>query len=379
MAEPQQPARDGVQDGRGRGEPAREARAPGVVDVRGLVASAGLLPDGVLVVDDRGVIVGVNDRAERLLGRAPGELAGCAIDDLGLRDARGCSWSSLVDPAGGLATRTGHPELMLDLPDGRQLLVTGRFLRDAASHPVRAVVLSLRDTRARQRLDRDAAALVTTIAHELRSPLKSVKGFTATLLGAGDEFTEPERRVLLAAVAADAERLSRLITDLLDISRLEAGRLRLRRRRADLREPVRGQVARQVAAGVAAERLTVDVPQDPVEADVDPDRVEQILTNLVTNALTHGAGRVDIVVRQPDPAWVELVVSDHGPGIPERLRPATFTRFWRGRDSNGTGLGLYLVRGLVAAHTGSVTIETAPGGGALVRVLLPTKAHGDSA
>ena len=158
----------------------------------------------------------------------------------GTRRCRWRTWKaaaggSLTDPYGGLATRVGQPERNLLLPGGREVLVSARYVRDAPDRAASAgVVVSLRDTEARRRTERSHAELIATVAHELRSPLTSVKGFTATLLAKWERFTDDQKRLMLETVDADANRVTRLIAELLDISRIDSGRLELRRQPVDI-------------------------------------------------------------------------------------------------------------------------------------------------
>src|SRR6266700_2425461 len=140
------------------------------------------------------------------------------------------------------------------------------------------------------------AALVSTVAHELRSPLTSGKGFTATLLAKWHRFTDDQKRVMLETVNADADRVTRLITELLDVSRIEAGRLEVHRQLVDVAERVEKLVAGRVAAGDPAGRYRVVISDRLPETWLDADKVDQILGNLIENAVRHGAGTVTVVV-----------------------------------------------------------------------------------
>jgi signal transduction histidine kinase len=328
------------------------------------------LPDGVVVADDEGVVVVVNQAAARMLGTSADAAVGRSYREvLPLADAQGRSWWDCTDPYAGLSSRTRQPERKLALPTGRDLLVTASFVRDEQRRLVRLVV-GLRDDRARERTDRSRADLVSTVAHELRSPLTSVKGFTATLLAKWDRFDDEQKKLMLQTVNADADRVTRLLTELLDVSRIDAGRLEMRRQVVDVATSVRKAVAGRVAGGEAAERFVVDVTDGRPETWADPDKVEQVVANLVENALRHGAGTITVCVR-PEGDGTEVTVGDEGPGIPEDVVSRVFTRFWRGNRRGGTGLGLYIVKGLVEAHGGTVEVGRSPSGGALFRFLLP--------
>jgi hypothetical protein len=237
------------------------------------------------------------------------------------------------------------------------------------------LVVSLRDAVRRARLERSRADLVSTVAHELRSPLTSVKGFTATLLAKWHRFTDDQKLVMLQTVNADADRVTRLITELLDVSRIESGRLEVHRQLADVPERARKIIAGRVAAGDPEDRFRLEVTPGLPETWLDPDKVDQILGNLVENAVRHGAGTVTIVVEPAaGPGGTEAVavsVQDQGEGIAPDLASRVFRQFWRGKRRGGTGLGLYIVKGLVEAHSGTISVGRAPGGGAEFRFSLP--------
>ncbi len=329
------------------------------------------LPDGVLVADASGTVVLLNPAAGRLLSVSPDVVVGRQLADvLPLVDEQGRDWWACTDPFTGLDSRTRQPERRLQLRTGRELLVTAAFVRDD-DRRLQRLVVSLRDDRARERLERSRADLVSTVAHELRSPLTSVKGFTATLLARWDRFSDEQKKLMLTTVNADADRVTRLLTDLLDVSRIDAGRLEMRRQVVDLGRAVRRAVAGAVASGEPEDRFRVLLRGQLPETWADPDKIDQVVGNLVENALRHGAGTITITV-EPAGAGSQILVEDEGEGVPEQAAKRVFTRFWRGSDRRGgTGLGLYIVKGLVEAHAGTVQVGRAAGGGARFRVVLP--------
>jgi hypothetical protein len=333
------------------------------------------LPDGVLVAGPDGRVVALNPAAERLLGTTADAALGRDFREvLPLCDTKGRDWWECTDPYAGLTSRRRQPECQLVRPDGSELLVTASYVRGPDRQLVRLVV-ALRDNRVRERLERSRANLVSTVAHELRSPLTSVKGFTATLLAKWDRFPDEQKKLMLQAVNADADRVTRLITELLDVSRIDAGRLEMRKQVVDVPDAVRRVVDGRVAAGEAASRFEVRTSGPLPEMWVDPDKLQQIVGNLVENALRHGEGTVTVTVGPVDvdgaPGAV-VTVADQGEGIPEHVVPRIFARFWRGGDRRGgTGLGLYIVKGLVEAHGGSISVRPGPDGGAEFRFVLP--------
>ena len=338
------------------------------------------LPDGVLVADDTGAVVSLNAAGCRLLGRPLDELLGRDFREvLPLVDPAGRDWWAGTRPYDGLRIRTGQPERQLTLVkgagvEGRDLLVTARYVRENGR--VVRLVLAFRDAAARTRLDRSRADLISTVAHELRSPLTSVKGFTATLLAKWDRFNDEQKQLMLQTVNSDADRVTRLLTDLLDVSRIDAGRLELRRQVVDLESSVRKAVSGRVASGEPEDRFSVEVGAPTPEMWCDPDKIDQVLGNLIENALKYGAGRVTVRV-DGTAEGAEVAVSDEGEGIPDEMLARVFTKFWRRGDGgrrSGTGLGLFITKGLIEAHGGEITAGRSAAGGAMFRFTLPAGA-----
>lgn len=330
------------------------------------------LPDGVVIADGEGQVVRINTVAARMLGVDAAAAPGCELDEvLRLQDTEGCTWVAGNTPYAGLPSRTGVPEQPWLLPDGSEVLVAARIHRKAGR--IETVALTLRSGRGRARLDRERSDLVATVAHELRSPLTGVKGFVQALLSRWDHLNDDQKKLMLTTVHSDSDRLSRLIAELLDVARIDTGRLQLYARPTDV-----AQLAARVVDSVSqstARNLVLDLERGLPLAQADPDKFVQVLTNLVENAVRHGEGTVLVSVRAAagadDSAAVELTVEDEGAGIPEEIRRRVFTKFWKHGASGGSGLGMYLVNGLVRAHGGQVEIGEAAGGGARVSVLWP--------
>lgn len=323
-------------------------------------------PDGVLIAGPDERVLHANDRAALMTGID--ELVGLHLADaLPFDDLEGNSWFSQTDPYGGLAIRTGVAEQSWWSPTGVEYLLTARIKRDEHG-AVHRVVVSLRNARVRKLRDRERSDLVATVAHELRSPLTGIKGFTSTLLTKWDRFSDDQRQLMLETVDADADRLGRLITELLDAARIDAGRLLLRR------EPVRldallERLLRSIGAGQRAAG-TLEVIGDIDVVWADSDRLIQVFTNLVENAMRHGQGLTRVRVAE-DGDGVLVQVQDAGPGIPEDERERVFTRFWRSGPGAGSGLGMYIAAGIVDQLGGFIRIGDAEGGGANIRVWLP--------
>ena len=328
-------------------------------------------PDGVLIAGPDGKVEYVNERI-RSMARATGdEMIGMDIDEaMPFDDLNGNSWFSCTRPYDGLATRTRISEQGWWSPRGSEYLITARLVRDKPGGPVQRVVVSVRNARVRNQRDRERSDLVATVAHELRSPLTGIKGFTSTLLTKWDRFSEDQRHLMLETVDADADRLSRLITELLDAARIDAGRLTLRRGPVRLDELVRHVLT--ISSGGAADPFEVTIGADLATVWGDGDRITQVVTNLVENSLRHGFGLKEVLVQNTDDkAGVSVEFHDNGPGIPEEMRQRVFSRFWRSGPGAGSGLGMYIARGIVEQHGGRIDIHDSDGGGANVRVLFP--------
>lgn len=328
-----------------------------------------LLPDGVVLSGRDGVVTAVNGVAARLLEHGTTSYVGQPLDRaVALQDLDGRDWAACVRPYGGLLTRTVLRESSWRATSGAEVLITGTLRRERPAGPVTQVALVIRDARARQVVDRERSDLVATVAHELRSPLTGVKGFTSTLLSKWDRLNDEQKQLMLRTVDADADRLTRLIAELLDVARIDSGRLSIRKEPVDLVEAVQ----RQVNTMSAAHDRSITVASDgPVEVWVDRDKLAQVMANLVENAVKHGGGNVVVAISSADGAGAEILVDDAGEGIAEDIRPRVFTKFWKHGRAGGSGLGLFIVGGLVAAHDGSVEVETSPQGGARLRVRLP--------
>jgi hypothetical protein len=206
--------------------------------------------------------------------------------------------------------------------------------------------------------------LIATVSHEIRSPLTTIKGFTKTLIDRWDRLSDDTKREMLLAINADADRVTRLLTELLDVSRLEAGRLTLHRRPIDLRA-LAGETVEDLA-GRSARHVVRLVPGDPVGGHGDPDKLRQVVTNFIENAQKYTDEGTVTVSCSRDGEWVRVAVSDEGPGIPESGRAALFEKFSRREvpgSPSGTGLGLYICKGLIEAHGGRIGVTSGDGTG----------------
>ncbi len=326
------------------------------------------LPDAVLVVSPDRTLLALNSAAISLLGEDAADLVGQSVGEA--LDVR--------RPGGAPALRDSWPstesevELTFRRPDGVEVPATV-----TTSVGAEATVLALRPSG-----ERSGIAIISTVSHELRSPLTSVKGYTSLMLSRWDRLKDDQKRSMLEQVHHDADRVTRLVTELLDISRLETGRLVLRRQMVDI-PALATSVVEKVRMGIPELDCEVLVDEDVPHIYADPDKVEQVLTNLVENAAKYGSPKGMRVTGEDVGGAVAVSVHDVGEGIAEDDLPRVFTKFFRrdhGRPT-GTGLGLWISQGLVEAHGGQLTATSEPDRGSTFCFTLPTDAfereHGD--
>jgi two-component system sensor histidine kinase KdpD len=222
--------------------------------------------------------------------------------------------------------------------------------------------------------ERLRAALLSTVSHDLRTPLAGISGAASSLLETGSVLEPAEREELLRTIHEEADRLNRLVGNLLQATRLEAGAVEVRKEWHPLEELVGAALAR-VERPLAGRPVAVRLPPDLPLVPLDGALIEQVLVNLLENAIRHASGSSPIEVS----AWaraddVTVEVADRGPGLPAGAERQIFERFVRdpaGRGTGGVGLGLTVCRGIVEAHGGRIWAEARPGGGLLFRFTVP--------
>jgi PAS domain S-box-containing protein len=242
---------------------------------------------------------------------------------------------------------------------------------------VGGVVVTLHDLSARKEVERAKDEFIAAVSHELRTPLGVIIGLAEALQLSQLPETEKGRVNL---ILDSALRLKNMVDNLLDASRLEAGRFEVFRRPTDL-APVLEEVARSFHALAELTRIDFHVEIPPaVPAVADHERIGQVVANLLSNAFkfTPKGGGVSLRVVQ-DQVWIHIEVTDTGPGIPEEEIPRLFQRYYRARSqasrgAPGTGLGLYISRAIVEAHGGEILVTSQPGKGATFLVRLPRAA-----
>ena len=223
--------------------------------------------------------------------------------------------------------------------------------------------------------DQRFAEMISKIAHELRSPLTSVKGFSSTLIKRWDKFSDEQKFQFVETINADADRMGRIVSEVLDLARLETGRFELRALDIAIR-PIAEKAAANHSDLPGADRIEVTVPED-LRGWADPDRLGHVLTNMIENAVKFSdEGPIEIAGRSLDDAHIEITISDHGVGIePDRVQEVFSGPAPVGQRAtpSGTGLGLYLSRLIVEAHGGSVSVESELAKGSRFTILLSAK------
>lgn len=251
---------------------------------------------------------------------------------------------------------------------GMSLAAILEYVRDLALDGSRPAVHAVPDAAGASESVDELRRTVAVTAHEIRGPVTVLKALAETLANQDVADDPAQRAALMSSVARQARLLDGITGDLLVTAQTERGTLRLDRAPVDPAEVTR--------AVLADEQVQSDViVLDPRFVDADPLRLEQMIGNLVRNAVKHGAPPVEVTVR-PDPAIGALVaidVADRGPGVPEAFRSRLFDEFARapGTTAAGVGLGLHVVRSLAEAHGGSVTYSARHGGGAVFTVRIP--------
>jgi PAS domain S-box-containing protein len=319
------------------------------------------LTDGVVVTDVSMAITEVNTAFAEMLGRTKEDLVGQPLRSV---FAEGVELST--GDTGLLAEQ--EVELRRASGDTAVVRVTGRLDGEG-------LVLSVRADKSTAGIE-----IVSTVSHELRSPLTSVKGYTSLLLNRWDRLQEDQKKMMLEQVHHDADRVTRLITELLDISRLETGRLVLRRQMVDLPTLTKA-IIEKVTMEYPDFDVTLSFADNVPPVYADPDKLEQVLTNLLENACKYASPvgiRLSASLDEETKA-VEIAVSDVGEGIPSDALPKVFTKFFRRNEGRptGSGLGLWISRGLVEAHGGQLTAESILGQGSTFRFTLPATAFED--
>ncbi|MCU1229583.1 MAG: multi-sensor signal transduction histidine kinase, partial [Acidobacteria bacterium] len=236
--------------------------------------------------------------------------------------------------------------------------------------------LEMRDITALQELDRKKDEFLSVASHELRTPLTTIKGYTQLLAQTVNDLASDERMTYLNAVLGEVDRMMGLISELLDVSRIETNRLQIDP------QPIRWLefIERRISAFRVQNpqrRLTFTAALDETKLLVDPDRMRQVVDNLLSNAIKYSGETSDIDVHvSANDGHMLTAVIDHGIGIPRDEIPKLFERFHRARNVSsryygGLGLGLYIAKAIIEAHQGSIAVDSEEGQGAQFTIRLP--------
>jgi two-component system sensor histidine kinase KdpD len=225
----------------------------------------------------------------------------------------------------------------------------------------------------RARTEEMRSALLSAVSHDLRTPLAAITGAASTLRERAEEATDAEKTDLLDTIREEADRLERLVRNLLDMTRLESGALHVRREWVPLEEII-GAALTRLEGQIADRPVHTELPVDLPLVSVDAILIEQLFVNLLENATkyTPAGSAVDVTARLSGRSIV-VEVADRGPGLPPGSEKRVFEKFYRGQqvERPGAGLGLAICLGIAQAHGGSIVGENRPGGGAIFRVTLP--------
>jgi PAS domain S-box-containing protein len=318
--------------------------------------------DGIVATDREGTVVLWNDAAERItglpkteaLGRTPAQVLQRNIASTGLG-----SGDRLV------AIRRGSEDVWLSL--------TEAIMRDPAGEET-GRIFAFRDVSADRAVEEMKSGFVSMVSQELRRPLTSIYGFAETLLRRGGLFSEDERTTFLAYIASETERLTAIVDRLLSVARLDAGDLEVELAPLDVRRVVSEAVASaERSEGLNGHRFVLDLPEEPLGAQADPEKLGQVLAHLLDNAVRYSpeGGTVTVAARERDGA-IEVRVADEGIGIRAVDRERIFRKFESGETGGGIGLGLFLAKGLVSAMGGRIWIDSGEGKGSSFVFALPS-------
>jgi PAS domain S-box-containing protein len=335
--------------------------------LRGILAS---VAEGIVAVNVEGRVALINPQAAVLLGLQP--VTGAPMSEIGLPEAVAAAFAECLqsNELQVLELQYGEPphHLLLHIAPVR-VEETGRW----------GAVAAVDDITETRRLEQMRRQFISDASHEIRTPLTAIGGFAAAIAD-GTAASEEERARAATFIMRETERLSRLVNDLLDLSRIESGAVDLKLEEVDLNDLVRDAVegfgVQFQESGVAVE---LNLPSDTAPVRLDADRVYQVLVNLISNALRfnrdHGKITISVVPRN---GVIEVTVRDTGVGIPREELPYIWERFHRAdtsraRVDGGTGLGLAIVRSIVQRHGGTISAESEVGQGSAFSFTLPVR------
>src|SRR5215208_5079512 len=324
--------------------------------------------DGIVALDREGRVVLWNEAASQITGVEREEALGRDPVDVLKRslsaDGDGVGRRIVAIPRGGEEVWLSVSEAVMRDPTGA---VAGR-------------IYAFRDISAERLVEQMKSDFVSTVSHQLRAPLTSIYGFAETLLRADVHFSEDERRTFLQYVASESERLTSIVDTLLNVARLEAGDLQVTLAPIDLRSLLAEVVSTaQPDGSLNGHEFVLDLPDEPLAAEADDEKLRQVLANLLDNAIKFSpdGGRVTVSARRKsERGTVEVAVVDEGMGIPQAEHQLIFSKFYRRseltrQEAGGAGLGLFIAEGLLSAMGGSIRVASVEGRGSSFAFELP--------
>jgi len=333
--------------------------------------------DGILIVNGEGKLEAMNAAAEQLFGRSKDEIRGLSINDImDLAPEGDAPFLTRLEAAHGPLKTAPTREFSARRPDGEEAAVN---VTVRSMHMAEGLYIGVyaRDISDRKRVERLKDEFVSTVSHELRTPLTSIAGSLGLLAGGMGDLPEGPTR-LIGIAHANCQRLIRLINDMLDVEKIESGKMKF-----DMAPLTLSDAAQRSIDAVRgyADQLGVELRFQALDDDLtvraDLDRLVQVGANLISNALKFSktGDRVEVSVLRRG-RLARLSVVDHGPGIPDEFRARIFTKFAQAdssdtRQKGGTGLGLVIAREIVDRHGGRLWFESEPGQGAQFHVDLP--------
>jgi PAS domain S-box-containing protein len=335
--------------------------------------------DGLILIDKQGKIAYVNRCAEEMLSLTSRMLIGRSEDALNRELAqRGIESTELLVHLQDAASEAEEPPMVeLSTPGPRPRALQAHFFPICGDgQEALGIGLLLHDITREKELDQMKSQLLATVSHELRTPLASIKGFATTLLRDDVVWDEESRREFLSIIDQESDRLSELIGNLLDMSRIEAGTLRMEPEPTDLRSIVQETIA-EFQVITREHDFEAHLPPSVPRVWADPRRVRQVLRNLVENAVKYSPQKGSVVITlETDGDSVQLSVSDQGLGIEHQHLAHVFERFYQvdtasTRSVGGTGLGLSICKAIVEAHHGRIWAESQVGVGSTFHFTLP--------
>jgi len=322
--------------------------------------------DGVYVVDTSGRIVLWNQAANFITGFSEKEMIGkecfSATPEGPIENGSCMPFCGTEIRFDENFTSTGYEVLTCRKDQEKMWLsISAAPIRDSDGS-ISGAVHVFRDISEYKEIDRVKSDFVATVSHELRTPLTSILGFSKTLLRTDASFSDASRKSFLLEIVREGERLARLIEDVLSVSRIEAGKLRLDLKAVDA-GPTVSQVVKNMARLTSIHNFVINVPDELPNVKADPDKLYQVLLNLVVNAVKYSpdGGPITVTAAEQDGS-VRFEVADKGVGISPEHLPHVFERFYRAARGKGgaagTGLGLYVSRSLVEQMGGDIWVES---------------------